>query len=137
MPITVKRVYDPPSSSDGLRVLVDRLWPRGLSKAAAKIDLWARELAPSTGLRKWYAHEAKKWPGFKRRFFTELKARTETLDSLRRETRKRKVTLLFASKEPRLNNAFALKQFLEARARTRRRPAAQRARGGRSRSGGR
>ena len=136
MSIAVKRVYDPPSSSDGLRVLVDRLWPRGLSKAAAKIDLWARELAPSTELRRWYAHEAKKWPGFKRRFFTELKARTETLDLLRRETRKRKVTLLFASKEPRLNNAFALKQFLEARSRKRARP--RRARGStqRSRTGG-
>lgn len=137
MPITVKRVYDPPSSSDGLRVLVDRLWPRGLSKAAAKIDLWPRELAPSTGLRRWYAHEAEKWPEFKRRYLSELKTQTQALNSLRRETRKRKVTLLFASKEPRLNNAFALKQFLEARARTRRRPAAKRARSGRSRSGGR
>ncbi|BAV35006.1 uroporphyrin-III methyltransferase [Sulfuricaulis limicola] len=137
MSISVKRVYDPPSPADGLRVLVDRLWPRGLSKSTARIDLWARELAPSTELRRWYAHEAEKWPGFKRRFFTELAARTETLDSLRRETRKRKVTLLFASKEPRLNNAFALKQFLEARARTQRRPAAKHARGGRSRSGGR
>lgn len=137
MPITVKRVYDPPSSSDGLRVLADRLWPRGLSKAAAGIDLWARELAPSNGLRKWYAHEAKKWSEFKRRYFSELKTRTEALNSLRRGTSKRNITLLFASKEPRLNNAFALKQFLEARARTRRRPAAKRARGGRSRSGGR
>jgi uncharacterized protein YeaO (DUF488 family) len=137
MPITVKRVYDPPSSTDGLRVLVDRLWPRGLSKAAAKIDLWARELAPSNELRQWYAHEAKKWPGFKRKYLSELRTQTQTLNSLRRDASKRKITLLFASKEPRLNNAFALKQFLEARARTRRRPVAKRARGARSRSGGR
>lgn len=115
MPITVKRVYDPPSPADGLRVLVDRLWPRGLSKSAARIDLWVRELSPSNELRQWYAHEAEKWPGFKRRFFAELKTRTQSLDSLARAARKRKVTLLFGSKEPRLNNAFALKQFLESR----------------------
>lgn len=130
MPIAVKRVYDPPSSSDGLRVLVDRLWPRGLSKAAARIDVWVRELAPSNELRRWYAHEAKKWPGFKKKYFTELKARKEALDALRRETRKRQVTLLFASKEPRLNNAFALKQLLESRAKPRRARAARRTRAG-------
>src|SRR5512134_509340 len=114
MPITVKRVYDPPSPTDGLRVLVDRLWPRGLSKSAAKIDLWARELSPSNELRQWYAHDAEKWPEFKRRFFAELKTRTQSLDSLSREARRRKVTLLFGSKEPRLNNAFALRQVLES-----------------------
>ena len=62
MPIAVKRVYEPPAPNDGLRVLVDRLWPRGLSKSAARIDLWVRELAPSNELRRWYAHDAKKWP---------------------------------------------------------------------------
>ncbi len=114
MPIAVKRVYDPPSPADGLRVLVDRLWPRGLSKAAARIDLWARELSPSNELRQWYAHDARKWPEFKRRFFAELKAQTQALDSLARAASKRKVTLLFGSKESRLNNAFALKQALES-----------------------
>ncbi|MEW6331556.1 MAG: DUF488 family protein [Pseudomonadota bacterium] len=136
MPITVKRVYDPPASSDGLRVLVDRLWPRGLSKATAKIDLWVRELAPSNELRRWYAHEAKKWPEFKRRYFSELKARTQDLNSLHRDASKRKITLLFASKEPRLNNAFALKQFLESRTRTRAQPRRARAAASRSRAGG-
>jgi uncharacterized protein YeaO (DUF488 family) len=130
MPIAVKRVYDPPSPADGLRVLVDRLWPRGLSKAAARIDLWARELAPSNELRQWYAHDAKKWPGFKRKFFTELKTRTQGLDSLARAAKKQHVTLLFGSKELHLNNAFALKQFLESRAKRSKRPekAPQRAR---------
>ena len=101
MPITVKRVYDPPSPTDGLRVLVDRLWPRGLSKSATRINLWARELSPSNELRQWYAHDAEKWPGFKRRFFAELRTRTQALDSLWRAARKGRVTLLFASKEPR------------------------------------
>lgn len=140
MPIAVKRVYDPPSPDDGLRVLVDRLWPRGLSKASARVDLWAKELAPSHELRRWYAHDAKKWPEFKRRYFAELKARSQAVDSLRRETGRRKVTLLFGSKEPRLNNAFALKQVLEARGRPRRvsqRPRRARSAAGRSRTGGR
>jgi len=131
MPIAVKRVYNAPAPSDGLRVLVDRLWPRGLSKAAARIDLWARELAPSNELRRWYAHEAKKWPEFKRRYFSELKTRMQDLNSLRRDASKGKVTLLFASKEPRLNNAFALKQFLGSRTKPRRaRIAARRSRAG-------
>jgi uncharacterized protein YeaO (DUF488 family) len=137
MSISVKRVYDPPSPGDGLRVLVDRLWPRGLSKSAARIDLWARELSPSNELRQWYAHDVKKWPGFKRRYFAELKTRREAVDALRRETRKRKITLLFGSKEPRLNNAFALKQILETRGRARRRPPRAHSAAGRPRSGGR
>ena len=129
MPIAVKRVYDPPSPADGLRVLVDRLWPRGVSKAAARIDLWAKELSPSNELRQWYAHDAKKWPKFTRRYFSELRTQSEVLKALSLQTRKQKVTLLFGSKEPRLNNAYALKQFLESRsgrskqpARTRQRP---------------
>lgn len=123
MPIAVKKVYEPPSPNDGLRVLVDRLWPRGLTKPAARIDLWAKELAPSNELRQWYAHDAKKWPMFRRRFFAELKTRADAIKALALQVRKQKVTLLFASKEPRLNNAFALKQFLEARTRPKSRQA--------------
>jgi uncharacterized protein YeaO (DUF488 family) len=119
MAISVKRVYDAPSRADGLRVLVDRLWPRGLSKATARIDLWVRELAPSDGLRKWYAHGVKKWPEFKRRYFSELETQADALDSLRLQARKRKVTLLFGAREPRLNNAFALKEALGSRAKRR------------------
>ena len=114
----MKRVYEPASPADGMRVLVDRLWPRGLSKAAARIDLWARELSPSDELRRWYRHEAKKWPEFKRRYRAELTARADELENLARQTRRRKVTLLFGSKEPRLNNAFALKEILASRPRS-------------------
>lgn len=114
MNLAVKRVYEPPAPGDGLRVLVDRLWPRGLTKAKAKIDRWAKELAPSSDLRRWYAHDAEKWPEFRRRYFKELEAQAEALRSLAREARRRKVTLLFGAKEPRLNNAVALKEALES-----------------------
>lgn len=127
MAIVVKRVYEAPAASDGVRVLIDRLWPRGLSKAAAKIDLWPRVLSPSNALRKWYAHEAAKWPEFKRRYRAELAAEPEAFADLRALARLGKVTLLFGSREPRLNNAFALKEALEARA-TPRKPAAKRGR---------
>lgn len=134
MTIVIKRVYETPSSSDGLRVLVDRLWPRGLSKARARVDHWAKELAPSHALRRWYAHEARKWPEFRRRYSAELRERAEALEVLRRTAGKRRVTLLYGSKEARLNNAFALKRILESRARARpkprRAPAARRARAG-------
>ena len=117
MAISVKRVYEPPASDDGLRVLVDRLWPRGLSKAAARVDVWARDLSPSDALRKWYGHDAAKWADFKRRYRAELAANAESLKELATRTRRGKVTLLFGSREPRLNNAYALKQILQARTR--------------------
>ncbi len=126
MAIAVKRVYEAPAASDGQRVLVDRLWPRGLSKAAAKIDHWPRAVSPSSALRKWYAHDAAKWPEFKRRYAAELATEADAFNDLRARARHGKVTLLFGSKEPRLNNAFALREMLEARARPRR-PAAKRA----------
>lgn len=116
MAVSVKRVYETPAAADGLRVLIDRLWPRGLSKAAAGIDLWAKELSPSNALRKWYGHEATKWPEFKRRYRAELALNVDALNSLAAQARRRKVTLLFGSKEPRLNNAYALKEILSSRA---------------------
>jgi uncharacterized protein YeaO (DUF488 family) len=119
MGISVKRVYEPYASTDGLRVLVDRLWPRGLAKAAARIDRWERDLSPSDALRKWYRHDAEKWPEFKRRYRAELAGRADALDALSQLARRRKVTLLFGSSELRLNNAFALKEILAARARRR------------------
>lgn len=115
MAISVKRVYDPPSATDGVRVLIDRLWPRGLSKAAARVDMWPRDLSPSTALRQWYGHEAGKWPEFKRRYRAELAEHADALAALAAQARRRKVTLLFGSKEPRLNNAYALKEILQAR----------------------
>ena len=117
MPIAVRRVYEPPAASDGLRVLIDRLWPRGLSRAAACVDMWAKDLSPSTTLRQWYGHDPQKWPEFKRRYREELVAKADALADLATQARRRKVTLLFGSKEPRLNNAWALKEFLQPRAR--------------------
>jgi uncharacterized protein YeaO (DUF488 family) len=119
MSIVVKRVYEPASPTDGLRVLVDRLWPRGLSKATARIDRWARELSPSDELRKWYQHDAEKWPEFKRKYRAELAAHTDAIQALSRLSRRRRVTLLFGSRELRLNNAYALKELLASRARHR------------------
>jgi len=112
--IKVKRVYDEPSSDDGVRVLVDRLWPRGLSKESARIDLWLRDVAPSDELRKWFNHDASKWEEFKRRYFKELennKAVNELINLLRDG---RTITLLYSAKSP-YNNATALKEYLESK----------------------
>lgn len=117
MKLQVKRVYDAPSPSDGQRILIDRLWPRGLSKAEAKIDLWLKEIAPSTGLRRWYDHDPDKWPEFKNRYFLELDANPDTVAELKSRAVRRRTTLLYASSEEKLNNAFALKEYLEDRSR--------------------
>ena len=108
----VKRVYDPPSPEDGQRVLVDRLWPRGLSKEKAQIDLWAKEIAPSTELRKWFAHEVDKWPEFQRRYREELAANAEAVDQLHTELSSETVTLLFATRETEFNHAHVLAEIL-------------------------
>jgi len=113
--IAVKRVYAAPTRGDGLRVLVDRLWPRGLTKEAAQVDLWSRALAPSNELRRWYGHEPEKWPEFKRRYHHELDARREVLDELLHAAGRRKITLLYGAKETRYNNAVALKEYIETR----------------------
>ena len=112
MPIAIKRVYEEPSRRDGLRALIDRIWPRGLSKERAAVDLWLRDAAPSTTLRKWYMHDPQKWPEFKRRYFKELDATPKALEPLGKIGRRR-VTLLFGSREERFNNAAALKEYLE------------------------
>lgn len=113
MPVLVKRVYERPHPSDGTRILVDRLWPRGLSKATAHIDYWAKAIAPSTLLRRWYSHDPAKWTEFRRRYFAELEANPEGMAELRRHLGKGRVTLLYSSKEEQLNNARALQQYLE------------------------
>ena len=113
MPILLKRVYEPPSQSDGYRILVERLWPRGVSKQDAKIDLWAKETAPSTELRRWFDHDPAKWAEFKRRYFTELRAELESLEPLLERVRAGQVTFVFASRELRFNNAVALKEYVE------------------------
>lgn len=113
MRIRIKRIYAPPAATDGRRILVDRLWPRGLSKTAARIDHWARAIAPSTALRRWYGHDPAKWKEFRRRYFAELDANPEGVAELRRHLGKGTVTLLYGSREERLNNATALGEYLD------------------------
>jgi uncharacterized protein YeaO (DUF488 family) len=117
MTLQVKRVYDPPTA-DGLRVLVDRLWPRGLSKQAAAVDEWLRDIAPSDALRKWYGHDPQKWAEFKRRYFKELAAHAQIADRLRTLARRRRVTLLYAAHDELHNNAAALRDYLARPLRT-------------------
>jgi uncharacterized protein YeaO (DUF488 family) len=117
MPIELKRAYDPPARSDGRRVLVDRVWPRGIAKDEIKIDAWLKDLAPSTGLRKWFAHDVARWQEFKRRYFDELATRAETVDALIAQASAGRVTLVFAASDREHSNAVALKEYLERRLR--------------------
>ena len=112
MPIVLKRAYAAPSPSDGCRILVERLWPRGVSKQDAKIDLWLKEAAPSTELRRWFGHDPTKWAEFKRRYFEELRARDHALQPIRERLRSGSVTFVFGSRETELNSAVALKEYL-------------------------
>jgi uncharacterized protein YeaO (DUF488 family) len=118
--IHTKRIYDPPTRSDGRRILIDRLWPRGLSKTAARIDFWAKSVAVSTKLRRWYGHEPGKWQEFRRRYFAELDANPAGVAELRARLGTGAVTLLYGSKETRLNNASALSEYLQGRVKRRR-----------------
>jgi uncharacterized protein YeaO (DUF488 family) len=115
MPAAIKRVYEPPSPTDGTRVLVDRLWPRGLTKAAAAIDEWLRDLAPSNELRRWYHARPEQWDSFRKRYLQEL-SRPEAQEPLSRLSdlshEKNQITLLFASKNELRNNATVLKELL-------------------------
>jgi uncharacterized protein YeaO (DUF488 family) len=109
--IRVERVYARPPASEGYRILVDRLWPRGIKKT--DIDLWLKEVAPSNELREWYGHDPEKWTEFKKRYRSELKAHQAEVDKIREIASKKPVLLLYASKEEKINNAVALKQYLE------------------------
>ena len=120
MPIVLKRAYEKATRADGYRVLIDRLWPRGISKDVAKISYWAKSVAPSNELRKWYQHDPAKWDAFRERYFAELDANPDGVAELRGAIEKgsgddSKVTFVFSSKETRLNNAAALKAYLEDR----------------------
>jgi uncharacterized protein YeaO (DUF488 family) len=113
MKVRLKRIYLKPEASDGCRILVDRLWPRGLTRSKAKLDHWLRDIAPSNRLRKWYAHDPKRWPEFKRRYAAELKREKGAVKELKTLLKGHKtVTFLFSSKEEKLNNAVALKAYL-------------------------
>ena len=115
MTIKLKRAYDPPSKSDGTRILVDRLWPRGLTKAKARIDLWLKEVAPSTELRKWFHSEGEgaDWKEFRRRYLAELKNHRDELELLRGKTHQGSVTLIYSSGNREQNHAVVLKGILE------------------------
>ncbi len=115
MKISVKRVYKKPDPQDGTRILVDRLWPRGLSKEDAQVDVWLKSVAPSNDLRKWYQHDAQKWAEFKKRYFVELDTNMDTVNELVAYVKRGSVTLLYSAKEPRYNNAVALKEYIAQR----------------------
>jgi uncharacterized protein YeaO (DUF488 family) len=117
MSIELKRVYDPASESDGYRILVDRLWPRGLTEESARVDLWLRRVAPTTELRKWYSHDVEKWPEFQKRYESELAAHGELLDLILDIERHRKiVTILFGAKDVEHNEANVVLTVLKRRA---------------------
>lgn len=111
--VRIKRVYDEPAAADGLRVLVDRLWPRGLTKEKARLDDWLKELAPSDELRKWFGHDPARWEEFRERYRQELAGRPESMARLRALAGKGPVTLLFAAHDAAHNNAVVLKELLD------------------------
>jgi uncharacterized protein YeaO (DUF488 family) len=110
--ISLKRVYDKPSAKDGFRVLVDRLWPRGVSKEAAAIDLWCKDIAPSSDLRKWFGHNPPKWDEFRRRYFKELGNHHAEVSLLIEKAGEGHITLLFSAKDKIFNNASALMEYI-------------------------
>ncbi|MGI9294265.1 MAG: DUF488 domain-containing protein [Pseudomonadales bacterium] len=115
MDIRTKRVYEPINPRDGLRILVDRVWPRGMTKAQVQADRWLKDVAPSTALRKWFGHDRLKWRAFKDRYFSELDAKPETMEALIDEAVKGRLTLLFSARDIECNQAVALREHLLAR----------------------
>jgi len=113
MSIQLKRIYDNPAKADGRRVLVDRIWPRGLKKTEARVDEWLKEIAPSTALRKWFGHDPARWKEFKKRYSAELDDQREQLQEIADESRRQTVTLLFGTKDTKHNNAVVLKGYLQ------------------------
>ena len=113
--IKLKRAYEPASKDDGLRVLVQQLWPRGVSKQKARIDLWLKTLAPSTELRRWYGHDPARWPQFRKRYRAELKGQGDVLALLRYVTEERTVTFVYAARNEEHNSALVLRDFLKRR----------------------
>ena len=115
--IKLKRVYEEPSKDDGERVLVERLWPRGLSEERAAADLWLKDVAPSADLRKWFGHDPVRWEEFRERYWRELEQNKEAVDLLRKKGRAGTVTLVYAARDEEHNGALALQQYLKRRAR--------------------
>ncbi|HQU15878.1 MAG: hypothetical protein B7Z66_06290 [Chromatiales bacterium 21-64-14] len=115
--IRLKRVYEKPAPGDGMRILVERLWPRGLKKEDARVDRWMKEIAPRTELRQWFGHDPERWPEFQRRYRAELKAHQEQLQELRALARRATVTLVYAARDEEHNSAVVLKRVLAANTR--------------------
>jgi uncharacterized protein YeaO (DUF488 family) len=111
--IRAKRIYDAPEKGDGLRILVDRLWPRGMSKERAAVGLWLKDAAPSDSLRQWFGHKPDRWAEFKAQYHRELEGNYELVAELRKQARKGSITLLFSAKDERHNNAVALVEYLQ------------------------
>ena len=118
MDIRLKRAYDPAEEDDGQRILVDRMWPRGIPKDKARIDWWPKDIAPSKELRQWFNHDPDKWDKFRERYFQELQQHHQILEDLLKMADRTRVTLVFSSREERTNNAAALKDYLETMSRT-------------------
>ncbi len=117
--IRLKRAYEPPDRSDGTRVLIDRLWPRGVTKDKAAIDHWLRDVAPSTELRRWFGHDVGRWPEFQKRYTSELKHHAESIDDLLRLARRGPITLIYGARDEEHNDAVVLKRVLLAHLRGR------------------
>jgi uncharacterized protein YeaO (DUF488 family) len=111
--LKIKRIYDPVSPDDGKRILIDRLWPRGVKKEDAKIDEWLKNIAPSDELRKWFAHDPRKWKEFKERYKKELKDKGEIMERLKKEVKQKNVTFLYSARDEEHNNAVALIETLK------------------------
>ena len=113
--LKLKRAYEPGSRSDGTRILVERLWPRGLSRKTLRIDAWLKDVGPSTGLRQWFSHDPDKWPRFRSRYFRELDSRPEAWRPIVSAARRGTVTLVYSSRDTTHNNAVALKEYLRSK----------------------
>ena len=112
MSLHVKRIYEDYQPQDGIRLLVDRVWPRGVSRSGAHLDGWLKEIAPSAELRRWFGHRPERWDEFRHRYFGELASHDEALEDLRKQMRRRRVTLLYGARDQKFNNARALAEYL-------------------------
>lgn len=115
MKVSVKRIYEAPDAEDGYRLLVDRIWPRGVSKEKAQLDAWEKELAPTTELRKWFAHKVDRFSEFTEKYNTELDEKTELIDAILAKVKNQNLTLLYGAKDKQHNQAVVLKKYLEDR----------------------
>ena len=113
MNVRIKRAYDPPAREDGLRILVDRLWPRGMTKEKAKIDLWLKDIAPSSALRKWFGHDPGKWEEFRKRYVRELDSKPDLVKQIAEKAEDQPVTLVYGARDVQHNDAAVLLQHLQ------------------------